>query len=255
MSPFPHVGTSGWTYDDWSGPFYPPGVKGVQRLEYYAQRFDAVEINATFYRTPSEKVIDSWNRRLPPDFHLVVKGPRRVTHFKKLIDFEEPLQLFLDRVLVLKTLKVVLWQLPPSLHRDLDRLKAFLEALPRDVRHAVEFRHPSWWNQETAALLAEDEACFVILSHPRLPAEIIPTTDFLYLRFHGLGRRLYQYDYSFEELRTWAEGLAPHLAGRDLYAFFNNDFAAHAPKNAALFKELLAGLASKTTTWPASRLP
>ncbi|MBI2073284.1 MAG: DUF72 domain-containing protein [Gemmatimonadetes bacterium] len=236
-----HVGTSGWTYDDWDGAFYPEGVTGAERLRHYATRFDTVEVNATFYRLPFRGMIVGWNRRLPSGFHLVVKGPRTVTHLRKLAGCEEPLATFLERVRALKTLRVILWQLPPSLHRDLDRLNRFLSALPRWVRHAVEFRHESWWDEETARLLAAYRTAFVAVSHPRLPDDVVPTADFLYLRFHGLGRELYRYDYSEAELRAWADRVAPHLAERRVYAFFNNDFAARAPKNAERFRGLLRG--------------
>ncbi|MBW1712575.1 MAG: DUF72 domain-containing protein, partial [Deltaproteobacteria bacterium] len=235
------------TYDDWPGRFYPPQVKGTKRLEYYAQIFDTVEVNATFYRTPGPKVIESWNRRLAPDYHLVVKAPRAVTHFKKLKDCDRSLEFFLDRVLALKSLRVILWQLPPSLHRDTERLDRFLAGLPQGVRHAVEFRHASWWHETTAAVLARRQAAFVSISHPELPDRIWPTTDFLYLRFHGLGQKLYLYDYSRQELEDWAARLQPHLAGRSLYAFFNNDYEAHAPRNAALFKDLVKAAAQGTT--------
>jgi uncharacterized protein YecE (DUF72 family) len=234
-----HVGTSGWTYDDWSGPFYPEEVRGADRLSFYAERFDTVEVNATFYRLPFRGMITGWNRRLPESFHLVVKGPRSVTHLKKLRDCERALTAFLDRVAELRTLKVILWQLPPTLHKDLERLDEFLSGLPESVRHAVEFRHESWWDGEVAEVLSRRRAAFVAVSHPRLPDRLIPTADLLYLRFHGLGPRLYDYDYSAEELRSWVEKLKPHLRGRELYAFFNNDIGARAPANAASFRRLL----------------
>jgi uncharacterized protein YecE (DUF72 family) len=216
-------------------------VSGAQRLEYYASRFDTVEVNATFYRLPFRGMIIGWNRRLPPRFHLVVKGSRTITHLKKLTACDELLAAFLERVSGLKTLRVILWQLPPSLHRDLERLDRFLAGLPRSVRHAVEFRHASWWDDETARLLERHGAAFVTVSHPQLPDDLIPTADFLYLRFHGLGRELYRYDYSGKELREWAERVSAHRAGRELYAFFNNDYAARAPRNALQFRKLLRG--------------
>ena len=145
-----------------------------------------------------------------------------------------------DMVLALRTLKVILWQLPPSLHRDLERLEAFLARLPRTVRHAVEFRHESWWDDEVAQTLERHAAALVAVSHPRLPDAVIPTTDLLYLRFHGLGQRLYDYDYSNKELGVWARRLRPCLAGRTLYAFFNNDYHANAPRNAAELRGLLS---------------
>lgn len=233
------VGTSGWTYDDWAGTFYPEEVKGSERLAFYVTKFNTVEINATFYRLPTQAMLDAWNRRLPGDFHLVVKGSRVVTHLKKLSDCREPVEMFLERVKQLKTLKVILWQLPPSLHKDLQRLDNFLKGLPQNVRHAVEFRHATWWDAEVAELLKLHRAAFVAVSHPQLPDTIYPTTDFLYLRFHGLGRQLYRYDYSDEELKDWAARLEPHLGGRTLYAFFNNDFEAHAPRNAETLRAML----------------
>jgi uncharacterized protein YecE (DUF72 family) len=236
-----HVGTSGWTYDDWSGPFYPDDVKGAERLTFYARQFDTVELNASFYRVPTQTMIDAWNRRLADSFHLVVKGSRAVTHLKKLRDCDEPLSNLLDRVMQLRTLRVILWQLPPSLHKDVRRLDAFLSRLPDETRHAVEFRHESWWDDDVASLLARRRAAMVAVSHPRLPDALIPTTDFLYVRFHGQGRQLYRYDYSEEELADWARRLGPHLAGRTLYAFFNNDVDAHAPQNAATMRALLHG--------------
>jgi len=236
-----HVGTSGWTYDDWSGSFYPADVKGAERLAFYARQFHTVEVNATFYRVPTQTMIDAWNRRLDNTFHLVVKGSRAITHLKKLRDCRESLDMFFERVLQLKMLRVILWQLPPSLHKDAARLDGFLSGLPGTVRHAVEFRHPSWWDDEVAETLTRHRAALVAISHPQLPDTLRPTTDFLYLRFHGLGRQLYRYDYSREELALWVSRLEPHLADRHVYAFFNNDFAANAPRNAALFRELLAG--------------
>ena len=242
-----HVGTSGWSYDDWAGVFYPEGVKGSGRLPYYATIFDTVEINATFYRLPSQTMIDAWNRNLPDGFHLVVKGSRTITHLKKLQDCDEPLGAFWDRVRRLRALRVVLWQLPPSLAKDLDRLDAFLARLSglsspsgeTAVRHAVEFRHASWWDDEVTALVERHAAALVAVSHPGLPGSVHPTADFLYVRFHGLGKQLYRYDYSHRDVSDWAARLAPHLGGRELYAFFNNDYAARAPRNAVLFRELL----------------
>ena len=131
------VGTSGWTYDDWNGVFYPKGVRGSERLSYYAERFDTVEVNATFYRFPSQAMIDAWNRRLPAGFHLVLKGHQGVTHRKKLNDCDDLLHDFLDRVMALDRLQVILWQLPPNLHKDVERLEGFLSMLPDEVRHAV----------------------------------------------------------------------------------------------------------------------
>jgi uncharacterized protein YecE (DUF72 family) len=234
-----YVGTSGWTYDDWSGPFYPEGISGSKRLEFYAEKFDTVEVNATFYRLPTQTMIDAWNRRLKKSFHLVLKGSRLITHRKKLANCEDAVDEFFVRALKLDALRVVLWQLPPSIRKDAERLDAFLCELPGKVRYAVEFRHKSWWDDEVADVLAGHDAAFAAISHPSLPADVLPTTDLLYLRFHGIDRKLYRYDYTDEELSEWVDRVKPHLRGRTLYAFFNNDYHANAPKNAAKFRELL----------------
>lgn len=238
-----YVGTSGWTYDDWQGRFYPDDVRGAERLEFYAEQFNAVEVNATFYRLPTANMIAAWNRRLGEEFHLVLKGWRRITHHQKLTDCGEAVGQFVERTRQLRRLVVMLWQLPPSLAKDTARLAAFLAVLPKDMRHAVEFRHPSWWDEDVAELLTQHAAAFVAVSHPELPEDVVPTADFLYVRFHGKGRKLYRYDYTNEELDAWANRLKPHLVGRRLYAFFNNDYEAHAPKNALHFRELLAARA------------
>lgn len=246
-----HIGTSGWTYDDWTGRFYPEDVCGTDRLAYYVTRFDSVEINATYYRFPTSAMIDSWNHRLPAGFHLVVKGHRRITHLGRLRrKADDSLRGFLERIVPLRTLRVVLWQVPPSLECDPELLDDFLGRAARyaaavwphrhRLRHAFEPRHPSWWESEaTARVLRRHRAALVAVSHPELPDTIVPTTDFLYVRFHGTGPRLYDHDYPDAELRRWARRLAPLLDRRALYAFFNNDWHACAPRNAARFRELL----------------
>lgn len=234
-----HVGTSGWTYDDWQGAFYPGDVKGADRLAYYAAHFDALEVNASFYRVPTPSMIAAWNQRLPPEFHLVLKGSRLITHRKRLRDCDDAIEFFFERALQIDALKLVLWQLPPQLHADPELLDAFLDRLPRDTRHAVEFRHESWWSVEVCRVLQDRRAAFVAISHPDLPPDISPTTDFLYVRFHGRGPHLYDYDYSRRELGTWVRRLRPLLEQRELYAFFNNDGRARAPHDATTFRALL----------------
>jgi len=239
------IGTSGWTYDDWQGRFYPDDVRRADRLSFYAQQFNAVEVNATFYRLPTANMVQAWNRRLGGGFRLVLKGSRLITHRQRLSDCGEAVGQFFERVQQLQRLAVVLWQLPPTLHKDVGRLAVFLDGLPKSVRHAVEFRHASWWDSEVAETLAQHEASFVAVSHPDLPEDIVPTADFLYIRFHGKGRQLYRYDYTDDELTAWAERLTEHLPRRQLYAFFNNDYEANAPRNARRFRELLGDATSR----------
>jgi uncharacterized protein YecE (DUF72 family) len=233
------IGTSGWVYEDWWGRFYPEDISGADRLLFYAEKFNTVEVNASFYRLPTQTMIDAWNRKLGAYFHLVLKGSRLITHLKKIKNCREPLQRFFDRALKLKNLKVVLWQLPPSLHKDIGRLDRFLSQLPPKVRHAVEFRHESWWDDEVTTVLSHHNAAFVAVSHPTLPDTIIPTTDFLYIRFHGPGEQIYNYDYPDHELICWASRLRPHIEDKKIYAFFNNDFNANAPKNAVTLGGML----------------
>jgi len=233
------VGTSGWTYADWEGRFYPEGIKGAQRLDFYCKRFKTVEVNSTFYRLPFKSLIESWNKRLPEDFHLVLKGSRAVTHLKRLKDCEAEVFRFMERVSPLRNLKCILWQLPPSLKIDTGLLERFLDTLPQGYRYAVEFRHESWWDEHVAKVLGRKNVAFVAISHPKLPSHFYETADFLYVRFHGLGKKLYMWDYSDEELLEWVRKLKPFLPRLDLYAFFNNDYNANAPKNAQRFLELV----------------
>jgi uncharacterized protein YecE (DUF72 family) len=236
-----HVGTSGWIYSSWTGPFYPPSVKGAAKLDFYAQRFHAVEVNATFYRLPSKAMAASWDRRLPEGFHLVLKGSRVVTHLKKLKDPGRALEVFLENALPLRHLRVLLWQLPPQMRLSAERLarvETFLAGLPRSVRHAVEFREESWWHPEVADVLRRHGAAFCAVSHPTLPETIWPTGDLLYLRFHGKGPRLYDYAYSREELESWA-ARARASEAQEIYAFFNNDIGANAPRDAAALQQMM----------------
>jgi uncharacterized protein YecE (DUF72 family) len=145
------IGTSGWSYEHWAGDFYPPGLPARERLAYYVSRFPTVEINATFYRLPSESMVRSWRERVPPGFVFAVKGSRFITHIRRLEGVDEALDLFLSRVGLLGDgLAVVLWQLPPSLTLDVALLDRFLAALPEGVRHAVEFRHRTSTSAATA---------------------------------------------------------------------------------------------------------
>lgn len=234
-----YLGTSGWVYPDWNGRFYPEKLKANERLKFYASHLNALEINASFYRLPSEATIASWNQTLGDHYHLVVKGSQYITHDKRLQDIDEALSVFLARVNSLKSLKIILWQLPPSLGKDRELLVSFLEKLPPNFRYAIEFRHTSWWSPEVVAILRDFHVAFVAVSHPKLPEFLYDTTDFLYLRFHGLGEKLYDYDYSYEELFVWAKKLRPYLKTRELFVFFNNCYHTHAIRNGELFKGIL----------------
>jgi len=227
------IGTSGWYYRHWIGRFYPAELKQAEWLEFYARHFSTVEINATFYRMPFENMIRGWARKAPPGFLYAVKGNRRITHLKKLAGVDEDIKDYFRRVELLgEHLGPILWQLPPSLHEDRQRLEAFLKKLPRGFQHAVEFRHPSWLQAAVFEVLSRYEVACVAISSSRMPMHFTETADFVYYRFHGL-KGGYAHDYSREELKPWAEHARDALnRGKTVFAFFNNDAEARAPQNA-----------------------
>jgi uncharacterized protein YecE (DUF72 family) len=234
------IGTSGWSYEHWAGDFYPPGLPARERLAYYASRFPTVEINATFYRLPSESMVRSWRERVPPGFAFAVKGSRFITHVRRLEGVDEALALFASRISVLgDALAVILWQLPPSLALDAPLLDRFLAGLPGGVPHAVEFRHRSWLDEEAFAVLRSRGAAHIHVSSDRMPMDLTTTADFVYVRFHGL--TAFGAAYPRESLAPWTRFLEEQrAAGRDAYVYFNNDIGGHAPRDAARLAELLS---------------
>ncbi len=238
------VGTSGWSYDHWVGPFYPRGLRSAHRLEYYAAQLPAVEIDATFYRLPSEKVVKAWAEAVPEGFTFAVKGTRFITQFRRLKDVTEPAAAFMDRVGLLgDKLRVVLWLVPPAMKRDDAVLDTFLAGLPLGpVRHAVEFRHESWLCEDVFAILREHGAAVVHVSSDAMPCDLTPTTDFVYVRFHDTAE--YHGSYVEPALEPWCRFLVDQVhAGREGFAFFNNDAEAHAPVDAARLRGMLGAAA------------
>jgi uncharacterized protein YecE (DUF72 family) len=234
------VGTSGWSYDHWAGVFYPDHLPGARRLEYYASRFDTVEIDNTFYRLPTEHAVAAWRDTVPDGFAFAVKGSRLITHFRRLGDVDAALAEFLGRMSGLREkLAVVLWQLPPNLRADPALLDRFLGRLPDGgLRHAVEFRHASWLAEETFAVLRRHGAAHVHVSSDAMPENHTPTADFVYVRFHGTAT--YHGKYERPALEPWAEFLRLQAdEGRDCYVYFNNDAEGHAPRDAARLLEML----------------
>jgi len=229
------VGTSGWSYDDWSSRFYA-GVVRPKWLAHYASTFPTVEVNNTFYRLPTSRAVAAWRYQTPDVFRFVVKGSRYLTHMKRLTDTTTGVSRFFERLKPLgPKLDTVLWQLPPTMSIDVDRLDTFLGALPSSTRHAVEFRHASWQRPETYAVLDGRGAMTVAVSGPQLPEDRTVTGGAVYVRFHGLRDR-YAYDYKDADLRPWASWLREHGNG---FAFFNNDVGGHAVTNALRLAEML----------------
>ncbi|HLU09409.1 MAG TPA: DUF72 domain-containing protein [Oceanobacillus sp.] len=236
-----YIGTSGYVYKDWRGIFYPKGVAQKNWLPFYAQHYDTVEINATFYRHFPRSVFERWHEITPAEFRFTLKGPRRITHEKKLNEIDDDLQQFVESAAGLQEkLSLMLWQFPASTHADgmTERLEQFLALLPKGIRQVIELRHTSWFNDDIYALLNRHHAGFVINDSSRFPAREVVTGDFAYVRFHGPGR-LYASSYSRKQLQEWAEKIERWLTDYDVYVYFNNDYGGRALRNADELKGLL----------------
>jgi uncharacterized protein YecE (DUF72 family) len=235
-----HIGTSGWHYDHWRGPFYPENLIPKEYLKFYQQKFHTVEINNSFYQLPSVKTLSDWRETVPAGFIFAVKGSRYITHMKKLKDPSQSVTPLLERIQSLgERLGPILFQLPPRWHFNAERLRAFLEALPRDYRYALEFRDPSWLNQEACRLLREHGAAFCIyeIAGRISPKEV--TADFVYIRLHGPGEA-YQGRYDRQTLAGWAEAFSAWVAqGKVVFCYFDNDEAGYAAQNALELQEML----------------
>ena len=238
----PHlrVGTSGWSYPGWRGRFYPSGLASRGWLPFYAGAFDTVEVNMTFYRLPKPDDLRKWADATPPGFLFTLKANREITHTKRLRDVGHDVGFFyrLARGLGDK-LGGILYQLPPALVRDDELLGGFLDLLSPEFRNVVEFRDPSWFAEDVYGLLRARGALFCIVSSAKVPSDPVRTSDTAYFRFHGLtgGHR---HDYSEEELRAWA-GVVRATGAAETFAYFNNDYQAHAVANARRLREILGG--------------
>jgi uncharacterized protein YecE (DUF72 family) len=235
-----HVGCSGWSYEGWVDKFYPADLKQGEWLGHYAQHFNTVEVNMSFYRFPFKNMLKGWYNRTPKDFLFTLKANRMITHVKKLQGTEDLLASFYSLADLLKEkLACVLFQMPPSLTKDkhLRRFEAFLKTLPPDHNNAVEFRHKSWFCSEVYDLLTSHNATFCILSAPGFPSDAVRTGNIAYVRFHGVDS-WYDYHYRKEELREWAVQIRKLRV--DAFCYFNNDANAYAPFNALELEKMLA---------------
>jgi len=239
------IGTSGWSYKHWeNGHFYPPKLAAPEFLSFFAEHFDTVEINYSYYQLPPRKTFESWRQKSPDGFVFAVKASRYITHMKKLKDPEEPLQRLLHAAGGLgDKLGPILFQFPRNWDADLERLADFLMALKRHPRHryTFEFRHDSWLREPTYALLREHEAALCLPIGWGIPLDIQITADWTYLRFHGGEHGT---GFEREELKPWAERIRQWRSGGvDSYSFFNNDALWHgrpaAIDNARCLRELV----------------
>jgi len=236
------IGCSGWNYDHWrNGVFYPPRFPTRLWLDYYARRFDTVEVNATFYRLPKREVVANWVETSPSGFLFAVKMSRYITHLKRLLDLDAGVRRFYERIEPLvrsPKLGPVLWQLPGNFRRDDDRLAGALAKLPPG-RHCFEFRHESWFAPEVYELLRSHGTALVIGDDPRRPFQTHElTADWTYIRFHA-GSRGRRGNYSESELEEWAQRIERWRPEHDVYAYFNNDWEGFAIRNALRLKERL----------------
>ncbi len=213
-----YAGTSGFSYPDWRGTFYPESVEPRAMLRYYAAQLPAVELNNTFYRYPGEAVLVGWRDQVPEDFRFALKAHRRMTHFRGLSGVDEDIGFFLERTSLLGEKRgPVLVQLPPSRQSDTGLLAGFLTLIPQGVRLAVEFRHSSWYTEETFALLRKFGAALCVAEGQEHSAPVVVTGSFVYLR-------LRKDTYSEAELRAWGRQAAAWSAeGLDVFAFLKHE--------------------------------
>ena len=226
------VGTSGYSYKPWKGKFYPEDLPASQWLSYYAERFGSVEINNTFYRVPKPDVFAGWAKQVPDGFRFAVKATRRITHIKRLKNVEEETAFFLRAAEPLaEKLGVVLFQLPPNLKKDVERLGRFLGLLPSSGRFALEFREPSWFDEEVFSLLRSRGCALCLAETDEQPVDdLVSTAPFAYLR-------LRKTEYGDAELEAWAERIGRER-WKDVFLFFKHEDEGLGPKFAERFLEL-----------------
>lgn len=238
------LGTCGWSYQEWVGMFYPNNR--VAKLPFYCKVFDTVEVDSSFYRTPSKSMVKGWVRAMGPSFKFSLKVPKTVTHDRRLADAKREFQAFLDVITPLKDagkLGCLLVQLPPSFTFDeMHNLEAFMEFFPRHMHFAVEFRHESWDREETWELLKKYGVANTVTDSPLefLSKPIVTADTHAYVRWHGRGKSVwFDYTYSEEELETWTAKVGEMASKvQTLYAYFNNHYRSSAPINALQFLEM-----------------
>lgn len=233
-----HIGTSGWTYEHWQGNFYPPQLSRACWLDYYAEHFNTVELNASFYRSLGESTFENWYRKTPAGFLWSVKANRFITHIRRLKDNGPSLEKFFLSIAPLREkLGVVLFQLPPSLGFHREEFEAFCKLLPLDIKYTIEARHREWFTDEALSCLQQCGIAWCIADTAgRYPYLEAVTADFIYIRLHG-SRALYASQYTEEELTDWADKIKKW--NRETFIYFDNDFMAYAAHNARRLKTLL----------------
>lgn len=235
------IGCSGWVYKHWRGRFYPETLPARSWFAFYADHFDTVEINNSFYRLPKPETFDTWRDQAPPDFRYAIKANRFLTQAKKLKDCEEPLERMMSPFRHLgETLGPVLYQLPPRFRINVDRLESFLALVPKDVLNIFEFRDNSWYDDAVFALLDRYGASFCAHDMPELASPRLAVGPAAYVRFHG-GAGKYWGRYDEAVLLGWTDWIAEQAhAGRTVWAYFNNDIDVAATEDALTLKAMLS---------------
>ena len=212
-----HAGTSGYAFKEWKGSFYPQDLKDDAMLGYYASRFPTVEINNTFYRLPKEAVLQSWASQVSDPFTFSIKASQRITHHARLKpECASAVEFLLKNTSALATrLGPILFQLPPNLKKDLDRLRAFLATLPADRRYTIEFRHESWFEDDVFDVLRERDVPMCIIEQPDFASPVVSTASWGYARLH-------RFDYDDAMMKAWAERLAAQ-PWSEAYVYFKHD--------------------------------
>jgi len=238
MNPKIYIGTSGWNYNHWGEIFYPKDCPKSKWLEFYANQFGTVELNASFYRLPKPQTFENWRKRTPDNFLWSVKASRYITHIKRIKDVREPLERFFSSVALLKEkLGPILFQLPPTLSFDEELLSHFCQHLKRDHLYTLEVRHPSWAKERAIDIIRDNNIALCISDTAgRYPYIEEDTATFIYIRLHG-SKKLYSSEYSEEEMQAFAQKIRDW--SKDTYLYFDNDYGGYAIKNARRIKEIL----------------
>jgi uncharacterized protein YecE (DUF72 family) len=229
-----HIGTSGYNYPEWKGSFYPDTLPSSRMLGYYADRFSTVEINYTFYRMPTEKVVAAWAAGTPDRFSFALKAPRRITHDARLRDCADAVTRFCTVASSLGDKQApLLFQLPPNFKKDLPRLNAFLDTVPERTRAAFEFRHPSWLDDDVFEVLRSRHLALCVADSEKLETPVVVTADYTYFRLRDEG-------YTPDDISAWAGTIRRHTAAcRDVYVYFKHEEQGKGPEFAAMLRQHL----------------
>jgi uncharacterized protein YecE (DUF72 family) len=237
------IGCSGFYYRDWRRKFYPEKLPQRLWLQYYAEHFDTVEVNATFYQFPRIEFLRALHDKSPAKFVFTIKAPRLITHYKRFNECKRLLADFYNAIEkgIGNKLGCVLFQMPPSFHFEEQRLQIIIDSLYPGYLNVVEFRHKSWWKEDVYNALGDKRICFCSMSHPTLPHEVIANTSFVYYRFHG-SVRLYRSLYKTNSLRRIADEISALKKVKKAFLYFNNDVNAAATRNAKQIRNIASEL-------------